>query len=476
MSSASTQYCPNCGESNPIDAQTCWNCGQALPTPDERQALWSTRDGNETAGDDAESGDGTANRPGDDPRWSSAATEPFTTPDRDATSPAERPAETPRSGDTRTYPSTWGAPATDSSSRRRALGDRGSYGTDQPTTAPPAGPGQGPTGYGQAGYGPSGYGPGGTAPDEGGYPGQGQSGPTPGGYGQGGYPAWSTGAGDPYAPGEVAGQPGVGQPGWGQPGPYGPEQYAQGPWPGEYGPTPYGPQGGSGVPVLGQPVVSRRPSGCLLGALGLVLIALVGAVLVALVAYDAATGDGLRDGLREVAATEVTQIGPVEVPEDGRLTVSEADVNRTIRRYTDQYGAISDPTFAIDPGGVVLNFSVLGIDSSYQSGLVAEGGQLRLTDPAASGAAARVLDAGDMVGIVEPALNDILRQSGVTAARVELGDGELTVVTSATAATPTAGTPLAVPSPRPASSVPPAASPPPTPRIQSTPDAPDRIR
>ena len=475
MSSASTQYCPNCGESNPIDAESCWNCGQALPTPDERQALWATRDsgeGTEDAGD----------RTGNDRQWSRATTEPFTAPDREATSTG---------GETRTYPATWGAPTTDSSSRRRALGDRGRHGADQPTASPPPVPGQGAAGYGQPGYGP-----GTPGPDQGPYPGYGAGGPAPGGYGLGGAPTWGAGAGDPYAPG--AGQPG-GQPSWGQPAAYGQEQYSQGPWTGEYGSSPYGPAvdvpGGSGGPVLAQPVASRGPSGCLLGALGLVLIALVGAALVALVAYNAATGDGLRDGLREVAATEVTQIGPVEVPEDGRLTVSEADVNRTIRRYTDEYGAISDPTVAIDPGGVVLNFSVLGIDSSYRSGLVAEGGQLRLTDTEASGAAGRVLDADDMVGIVEPALNDVLRQSGVTAAAVELGDGELTVITSATAATPTTGTPVAAPPPsRPPVSVapvagggspsptpaagtsPPAASAPPTPAFRPTPDAPDSIR
>ena len=483
MSSASTQYCPNCGESNPIDAETCWNCGQALPTPDERQALWATRDQDDPSSD---AGDRTRV----DRQWSSAATEPFTTPDRDeATSTGGPPAGSPQGGDTRTYPATWGAPATDSSSRRRALGDRGSYGADQPTTSSPAGPGE--PSYGQPGPGP---GSAGTTP--GAYPGYGAGGPAPGGYAQGGTRGWGAGAGDPYAPG--VGQPGADRPGWGQPGAYGPGPYAQGPWQGEYGPSPYGPAGDGpgdpGRPVLGQSATSRGPSGCLLGALGLVLIALVGAVLVGLVAYNAATGDGLRDGLREVAATEVTQIGPVDVPEDGRLTVSEADVNRTIRRYTDEYGAISDPTFTIDPSGVVLNFSVLGVDSSYRSGMVAEGGRLRLTDPEASGAAGRVLDADEMVGIVEPALNDVLRQSGVTAAAVELGDGELTVITSATAATPTTGTPIAVPSSSPPASVapvtnggapsptptagttPPAASAPPTPRFQPTPDAPDRVR
>ena len=455
MSSASTQYCPNCGASNPIDAQSCWNCGQALPTSDERQELWSTREaetdrdaarGNEPADPAGPLGD----RSGNAGAWSGAATEPFQTP-----------AGGNRSGDTRTYPTTWGAPDPDSTGPQWAGSSGDVPAAGQPAASTPANdygyragatsvapPGSGDDGQGFPDYGPGGYGQGEAAPAGGTQPGYG-----PASYGRNVYPSWNPApapAGD-YAAGQPASPYGPGD---------GPRQpYAQT----DYGVAPYdqqpaygvGPGGfGPGGPVLALPVGPRGPSGCLLGVLGVVLIALVGAVLVAIVAYNAATGDQLRDGLRDVAATEVTRTGPVEIPEDGRLTVGEADVNRTIRRYTDNYGAISDPTLAINPDGVVLNFSVLGIDSAYRSGLVAEGGQLRLTDPRASGAASRVLGADDMAAIVEPALNDILRQSGVTATGVELGDGELTVLTAGNGVTPVAGTPAATPVTAPASTAP----------------------
>lgn len=477
MSSAPTQYCPNCGESNLIDAQACWNCGQALPTSEERQELWATREGDrdeqnrdvatsnwappgtgstesvQSAFDPDANGDRDQNRSGE-------ATEPFLTPTPAPTQPREA-----RTGQTRTYPATWGAPNPDaggSSGRQRAVrdGGGGSAPTSEPTSTTPTmpseygsgggGSGPGYVGSGQPTYGQGGAPSGQTAPpwyDESGYgqPGYGQQ-PA----GSGGYASWASGGlegATGSSPPDRYGQAGYGDQ------PYGPGNYGQA----QYGQTPYGqasydgPPGGygGGEPPYGGPVMIRAaprgPSGCLLGALGAVLIALVGAVLVALIAYNAATGDQLQDGLRDVAATEVTQLGPVAVPEGGRLTVSEADVNRTIRRYTDNYGAISDPTFGIDTDGVVLNFSVLGINSSYRAGLVAEGGQLRLTDPKASGAASRVLSADDLTGIVEPALNDILTQSGVTATGVELTDGELTVLTAGTGATPAAGTPVATP-------------------------------
>ncbi len=488
MSSAPTQYCPNCGESNPIDAQTCWNCGQPLPTSDERQELWATRAEDGDAGGERDGTAPTDDRPagGSDRTRGGQATEPFPTgADRNTASggadrpAAESPSEETQTGETRSY-SAWGVPNRDafgSSGRQRAVSGSGSPASADPSPATtPAGssgygPGdtsgaqggtqQGYPGSGQPAYGSVGPAPGQSAPpwyDQSGYgqaPGQqpyGQAGSGLQAYGQPGYGAWTPGGADgfpagsgtpdPYAPDAYAqgayGQQPYGQNDYGQQ-PYGQTQY--GPGGGYPGDVPGG--GGPGGPVLAPGAGSRGPSGCLLGALGVVLIALVGAVLVAVVAYNAATGGQLRDGLRDVASTEVTQLGPVDVPEDGRLTVSEADVNRTIRRYTDDYGAISDPTFAIDPNGVVLDFSVLGIDSSYRSGLIAEGGQLRLTDPRASGAASRVLGAGDMAGIVEPALNDILRQSGVTATGVELGDGELTVLIAGTGATPAAGTPAA---------------------------------
>ncbi len=488
MSSVPTQYCPNCGESNPIDAQTCWNCGQPLPTSDERQELWATRAEDGDAGGEGAAGATPTDRSagGSDRIRSGQATEPFPTgTDRDAASgraprPAESPSDSSRPGETRSY-SAWGIPNPDPSgpSRRQrdSSGSNPASADQSPAMTPASSAGDGPgdasgarsgtqpayPGFGQPAYGPGDPAPGESAPpwyDQSGYgqaPGQqpyGQAGSGQQPYGQSGYGPWTSsgaegfpagsGTSDPYAPDAYAQgtyeQLPYGQNDYGQQS-YGQTQYAPG---GGYpGDGPGG--GGPGGPVLAPGASSRGPSGCLLGALGVVLIALVGAVLVAVAAYNAATGGQLRDGLRDVAATEVTQLGPVDVPEDGRLTVSEADVNRSIRRYTDDYGAISDPTFAIAPNGVVLDFSVLGIDSSYRSGLVAEGGQLRLTDPRASGAASRVLGAGDMASIVEPALNDILRQSGVAATGVELGDGELTVLTAGTGATPAAVTPAATP-------------------------------
>ena len=135
------------------------------------------------------------------------------------------------------------------------------------------------------------------------------------------------------------------------------------------------------MPIL-PPVTARRgPSGCLLGALGVVIVGLVAAALVVLVIINATTGNQLRDGLRDVAATEVSQVGPVEIPADGRLVVTEADLNRSIRQYTGDFGAIDDPTVNIAPDGLELNFRAIGVASTWRAGLTAEDGRLVLTEP-----------------------------------------------------------------------------------------------
>jgi hypothetical protein len=43
MSNAGQIYCPECGTANPLEARTCRTCGAPLPSPQEREQLWSTR-------------------------------------------------------------------------------------------------------------------------------------------------------------------------------------------------------------------------------------------------------------------------------------------------------------------------------------------------------------------------------------------------------------------------------------------------
>ncbi len=463
MSQDATQskYCPNCGQPNPIDATTCSNCDQVLPTSDEVREALAARDSSGGWDPDApdpgrhdqatESWEGWGSRSGDPDQQAgeSSTTGRYPISDRSATSPADPAAET---GDTppRRDWAGWGAPAQSPASPTTASdsGTQRAVPAWGPPTAPGAGVGssQGATAaadaYGQPAYGQPTYG----SPPYGnadyGQPSGSYGQPAfdqPGGYGQQGT---QTGYGQ-----QAYGQPAYGQPPYGQQA-YGQPPYGQDAWRQGAGEAGYDAPGSPGGPPPGAPPTPpagrRGPSGCLLGALGVVIVGLVAAALIVMVIVNGATGDGLRDGLREVAATEASRVGPVEIPADGRLSVTEAEINRSIRQYTDDFGAIDDPTVNIAPDGLELNFSTVGIASTWRAGMAVEDGRLVLTDPSADGLASRVLGADDVVAVVEPALNDILRQSGVIATSVELGDGELTVVTAPTAgATPTAGTPAA---------------------------------
>ena len=43
MSSEAPVYCPECGAANTLNARQCRTCGAHLPSPEEREQLWSTR-------------------------------------------------------------------------------------------------------------------------------------------------------------------------------------------------------------------------------------------------------------------------------------------------------------------------------------------------------------------------------------------------------------------------------------------------
>ena len=474
MNSATSQYCPNCGASNPIDATECRVCGQSLPSAQERQELWSTR-GDATphtnadapgeaaeGARDAAGGDGPGDEPlpGDraHPTWEQQDTQPLEAPaaapadpglDQDAHGAASWSAEPPP-GDTRPAESGWGAAPRGTSGAGAGTSSwpaagatwRRPLASDPPeVTREPAGPGAGQqwsehadpyraagaaeltqdvaspadtagwpaTGYGDDRYrmGTAGWGP---------APGESGGGQSPYGYGippTGGYAAGAP----QWGPAASAQRPSMGMP---------------------------AAAGRSGGPVAPPPAGGRGPSGCLLGGLGVVLIVLAAAVLVGLVVINNATGDHLRGSLQNVAATQIASIGPVAAPSGGRLTVSAANLTSVVRQHTDQYGAIHDPTVDITPAGLALDFEVVGVGSSYHAGVMAENGHLRLTNPTASGAAARVLSADDMASVIELSLNQILTQSGLEATDVELGQGQMTIMTRPVARAAGSGTPAAM--------------------------------
>ena len=88
------------------------------------------------------------------------------------------------------------------------------------------------------------------------------------------------------------------------------------------------------------------------------------------------------------------------------------------------------PRVTFDRAGFAIRFAVLGLESGYHGMVEAEQGRLILTDVEADGAAAQVLSPGELREIVEEELNAYFARNDLEVAEVELGDGELTVVTS----------------------------------------------
>lgn len=197
------------------------------------------------------------------------------------------------------------------------------------------------------------------------------------------------------------------------------------------------------APVAMAPTEAPRRrwlGGCLFGGLALLLICGVGGVLLFLLAGRAVFGGGLRDEIRQAAATEVGQIDRLPVLPTGEVVVSEAEINRQIAGYVDRGIGIEEPRVTITPEGIALTVEAFGQRSSYSGGVAVAGGRLVLTDVAGEGLATRVLSADDIAGIVEDALNDLQTRSDVTVTGVRLEPGRMTIQTAPTGGTPTAGT------------------------------------
>jgi len=93
----------------------------------------------------------------------------------------------------------------------------------------------------------------------------------------------------------------------------------------------------------------------------------------------------------------------------------------------------------IDEEGLEIRFEVYGLESGSRGMVGADRGRIVVTDVEADGAAGQLLSPGEVREIVEDELNAYFARRNVAVERVELSDGELTVVTAGAGAPSSGG-------------------------------------
>lgn len=170
------------------------------------------------------------------------------------------------------------------------------------------------------------------------------------------------------------------------------------------------------------------PPGCVLGAFGLLIIAIVAALFAWSVARPYVR-DRVGDRITSGVSTQVSGIPVVTVPAGGKITVTQADVNATIKDYAGSLDPISDPVAVIDRTGIHVKFKIYGTSSEFSALPVAAGGKIVLLKPKVSGTAGQFVDAGQLATIIEQQLASLMARSNLKPTSVVLSDGALTINT-----------------------------------------------
>ena len=193
------------------------------------------------------------------------------------------------------------------------------------------------------------------------------------------------------------------------------------------GPTPPRP---AWTPPPVQPSPPSGPSGCVLGFLGLLIIAIVAGFFAWSVGRSYVRSR-VNDRITSGIVTQVSRIPAVTPPASGKIVITDAEVNAQIKAYSGSLDPIKDPVATIDRSGIHVRFKVYGTTSTFSRLPVAAGGKIVILKPEITGGiAGQFVDANTVASIIEAQLADLLRRSGVTPASITLADGSLTVNTA----------------------------------------------
>ena len=174
------------------------------------------------------------------------------------------------------------------------------------------------------------------------------------------------------------------------------------------------------------------PPGCVLGCLGLLIVLVIAGVFAWSVGRPYLR-DRVGDRISSGISTQVAAIPQVTVTSSGRLTVTDAEINREIQDYSGSIDPISDPVATIDRTGIHIKFDVYGASSEFSGLPIVQAGRIVIRDPKITGVAGQVVDADAIAAMVEEQLAGLMRRSGLTPSSIVLSQGSLTVVTTSAA-------------------------------------------
>jgi len=169
--------------------------------------------------------------------------------------------------------------------------------------------------------------------------------------------------------------------------------------------------------------------GCLVGAVGLLGLCVLGVALGWLVVLPRAR-EGIRGEVADGVGTEIAgQIAAAGAAEPGRHVISARSLEDRLRGQVEGDN-VENLVVRITPAGVAFGFSPRGETATYTGVPVAEGGRLVLDDMAVSnGTLGLFLRPADVGAAIADGVNRYLDEHGLRLEAVELGEGELTLVT-----------------------------------------------
>jgi len=182
---------------------------------------------------------------------------------------------------------------------------------------------------------------------------------------------------------------------------------------------------GSFVPPLANEKRKRGgPPAFLLGLIGFVLIAAVGAAAAILV-FGPLLGNDVESGAHDAVASALA--GASAPP--GTIVVTESQIRNLLRSQTSEFGAIDDPTFRLGANGFTIIFNAPGYSGRVTGDLGVSRGRIVVLDPEITGLAGRVIDIEAIALDLETQVNDWLAAQGLKVQSIENDGNTLTITT-----------------------------------------------
>jgi hypothetical protein len=166
------------------------------------------------------------------------------------------------------------------------------------------------------------------------------------------------------------------------------------------------------------------PPAFLLGLIGFLLIAAVGAAAAILV-FGPLLGNDVESGAHDVVANALAGAPPAQ----GTIILTESQLRNLFRANSDEFGAISDPAFRLGPNGFTIIFNAPGYSGRITGDLGVSRGRIVVLNPEISGLAGRVIDVDAIAQDLETQVNNWLSAQGLKVQSIENDGNALTITT-----------------------------------------------